>query len=81
MSKIGEVKSFYKNLSVATINLEHPIQIGDKIKIKGNTTHFTQIVESLQTNNTPIIDAKQGDLIGIKVKDKVKRNDSIFKIE
>ena len=46
--KVGVVDGYYAKIGVAAIRLtEGPLQIGDQIRIHGNTTDFTQTVESM----------------------------------
>ena len=46
--------------------------------VKGSTTDFEVKVGSMQIENKPVKDAKKGDHIGIKVPDKVRKNDKVF---
>jgi putative protease len=79
--KIGIVMSFYSKVSVAAIELtDGSLKIGDKIKIKGATTDFTQTIESLQVEHETVQEAAKGTSVGIKVKDKVRPNDTVLKI-
>ncbi len=79
--KIGTVSHFFDKASVAAIKLEGNLKVGDTIHIKGATTDFTQPVESMQINKKDVQEAGPGDEIGIKVGDKVRANDEIFKVE
>ena len=78
--KIGTVMSYYSRIGVAAIELEGPLKIGDKVKIKGSTTDFEQTVDSMQIENKRVSEAKKGASIGIKVKDKVRPNDIVYKL-
>ena len=51
-----------------------------KIRIRGTTTDFKQEVESMQIDRKEIKEANSGDDIGIKVNEKVRRHDKIYKI-
>jgi selenocysteine-specific translation elongation factor len=77
---IGKVSDFFAHPVVAGIELTAPLKIGDKIKIKGHTTELEMTVVSLQVNNADVSEAKAGDSIGIKVTDRVRKGDSIYKI-
>ena len=76
---IGEVFSYFAKISVAAINLSAPLKKGDKIQIKGATTDFKQKVDSMQINGKDVAEAKKGAEIGIKVKDRVRPGDKVFK--
>jgi len=79
--KIGTVMLYYAKVSVAAIELtEGSLKVGDKIKLKGATTDFEQTIDSMQIEHEVVQEAQQGASIGIKVKDKVRPNDNVFKI-
>ena len=46
----------------------------------GHTTDFTEAVASMEIDNQPVDEAKAGDLIGIKVKERVRENDKVYKV-
>jgi peptide subunit release factor RF-3 len=54
--------------------------VGDRVRFKGNTTDFEQEINSMQIENQSVNEAKAGDSIGIKVGEKVRVGDSVFKI-
>ena len=76
--EIGVVSDFFAKINVAAIKLSGALKTGDKIHIKGHTTDFEQAVDSMQIHNKAVEKAKKGDEIGIKVKDRVRRNDKVF---
>ena len=79
--EIGRVFDFFAKIGVAAIKVTGPLSIGDKIHIKGGTTDFTQEVTSMQSHNKNIEKAKKSDEIGIKVKDRVRKNDKIYLVK
>jgi putative protease len=79
--RIGTVSSYFSNVEVAAIKLIGPLKVGDRIRIKGNTTDFEQEVKSMQIERKKVEKAKKGDHIGIKVPDKVRPNDKVFLID
>lgn len=79
--KIGEVTHFFDKIGVAIVKLSAPLKVGDKIKVKGSTTDFDQDVESMQVNHANIEEARAGDEVGIKVADKAREGDEVFKSE
>ena len=78
--EIGKVVQFYDNIKVIAMDLKAPLEIGDKIHIKGATTDFTQKVSSIQIEHEKVEKAKKGDSVGIKVKDKARPNDKVYKV-
>jgi len=79
--KIGKVVGFYTHVNVAAIELEAPLKVGDKIHIKGATTDITQKVDSIQIEHKTLKQAKKGDSIGIKIKDRARPNDIVYKVK
>lgn len=77
---IGKVSDFFAHPVVAGIELTGSLKVGDKIKIKGHTTELEMTVASLQVNNANVTEAKAGDSIGIKVADRVRKGDHVYKI-
>jgi len=76
--KVGEVSHYFGNISVAAINLEASLKVGDEIRIVGYTTDFTETVASMQIDNDAVEEAGAGDEIGIKVKDRVRVGDDVY---
>ncbi len=78
--EIGNVSDFFAHPVVAGIELTAVLKVGDRIHILGHTTDMELTVDSMQVNNASVTEAKSGDAIGIKVSDRVRRGDKIFKI-
>ena len=77
---VGTVSDFFARPVVAGIELTAPINLGDKIHIKGHTTDLEMTIDSMQINNVNVNQAKAGDAVGIKVSDRVRRGDTIYKV-
>jgi len=77
---IGKVSDYFGKIGVAAIELTGNLKVGDKIHIKGHTTDFEQIVDSIQIDRNPVPEAKAGDSIGIKVKEYCRGKDSVYKV-
>ncbi|MEW6457120.1 MAG: translation elongation factor-like protein [Acidobacteriota bacterium] len=78
--RIGKVTHYFTNISVAVLDLEDTLEVGDEIHILGRTTDFFQKVASLQIEHKPIQKAKPGDNVALKVDDHVRENDVIYKV-
>lgn len=78
--EIGQVSDFFARPVVAGITLTGTLKVGDKIHIKGHTTDLELIVQSMQINNVNVSEAKAGDSVGVKVPDRVRRGDKVFKV-
>ena len=79
--QVGVVVKFFAKPSVAAIEVTNgSIKTGDTLKYKGHTTDFDEQVTSMEKDNQVIEEANVGDLIGIKVKDRVRENDKVYKV-
>ena len=79
--KIGEVVKFFAKPSVAAVHItEGELQIGDSIKFSGHTTEFIDVIQSMEVNNQSVQKAVAGDSIGLKVSDRVRAGDEVFKV-
>lgn len=78
--EIGKVSDFFARPVVAGIELTAPLKLGDKIHIQGHTTDMELTVESMQINNVNVAEAKAGDAVGIKLSDRARRGDTIYKV-
>jgi len=77
---IGNVSDFFAQPVVAGIELTAPLRVGDKIRIKGHTTDLELVVDSIQIKNANVTEAKAGDSIGVKVSDRVRAGDCVYRI-
>ena len=77
---IGRVTHFYDKIGVAVIELSDALKAGEKIHIKGHMTDFEQVVDSMQVEHKTLAEAKKGDAIGLKVKDRVHEHDMVFRV-
>jgi translation initiation factor IF-2 len=79
--EIGKVTDYFRKIGVAAIDItQGTLSVGDTIRIKGHTTDFAQVVESMQIEHESVQTAKAGDSIGIKVKDHVRDHDQVYKV-
>jgi len=79
--QIGVVVNFYAKLGVAAIDVVRgAIKKGDLLKYKGYTTDFTEEVTSIEVENQSVEEAKAGDMIGVKVSEKVRKNDKVYMV-
>jgi len=78
--EIGKVVDFFAKPVVAGVQVESALRKGDKVHIVGSTTDMEFVLESMQIDRVDIDEAKSGDLIGIKVPDRVRRGDTVYKV-
>lgn len=80
--EIGKVVRYFSKIGVAAIKITAgELKIGDTIKIKGHSTDFEQVVESMQVEHEFVEKVETGKDVGIKVKEKVRDNDSVFLVK
>ena len=78
---VGVVEKYFAQPGVAALKVtQGTIKKGDMLKYVGHTTNFTDQVASMQVNNQPVDEAKAGDFIGVKVKERVRENDKVYKV-
>jgi len=77
---LGRVEDYFAHVNVMALKLLAPVSVGDTIRIKGHTTDITQKVESMQIEHQLVQTASAGDSVGIKVADRARRTDVVYKI-
>jgi len=77
---VGKVTNYFTRISVAVVELSGTLRVGDRISIEGATTNFQQTVESMQIEHQSIKEAKAGQAIGLKVKDRVRPGDTVYRL-
>ena len=80
LEEIGKISHYFSKIEVAIVDLTAPLSVGDRITMKGVTTDFEQTVESMQIEHENVKTAKAGDSIGLKVKERVREGDIVYKI-
>jgi putative protease len=78
--EIGVVSTFFARPVVAGIDLTAPLKVDERIHIKGHTTDLELVVESMQIDNADVKEAKSGDSIGVKIPERVRKGDRVYKI-
>jgi hypothetical protein len=77
--EVGRITHFFSKIGVAVIELKKPLQVGDTIVLKGPTTDFEQPVESMQIEHKDVRKAEAGQSIGLKVAQRVRETDLVYK--
>jgi putative protease len=78
--EIGKITHYYGHLNVGIIELSDNLKVGDTIHIKGYSSDFSQTVDSMQVEHASVPEAKSGDVIGVRVLDKVHPHDKVYKV-
>ena len=80
MEEVGEVTHYYVRIGVAVVRLRAPLSLGERILIKGATTHLEQDVTSMQIEHNDITRARAGQSIGLKVDGRIREKDKVYRI-
>ncbi len=74
------VRKLFAGAGAAIKVTEGTIRVGDRIKFKGHSTDFEDQIQSMQIENQPVEKAEVGQMIGVKVKDRVREKDTVYKV-
>ena len=75
------IVKFFAKPSVAALEITNgTIKKGDILRYKGHTTDFTEEISSMEIDNQVVDEVKVGDLVGVKVKERVRENDKVYKV-
>jgi len=79
--QIGFVSNYFSNISVAAVEItDGTVSVGDTLHFLGHTTDVESRVHSMQIELKSVTEAKKGDSVGIKVAEKVREKDKVYKI-
>lgn len=77
---VGKVTHYFSKIGVAIIEVSSTLKVGDEISIEGTATNLTQKVDSMQIEHKNVEHAKKGESVGLKVADRVREGDMVFKV-
>jgi len=77
--EVGRITHFFSKISVVVVEVTAPLAVGDHILIKGPSTDFEQVVESMQIEHKNIQRAEAGQSIGLKVIQPAREKDVVYK--
>ena len=79
--EIGFVSNYFSKISVAAVEItDGTISEGDNLHFLGKTTNYESTVDSMQIEHKSVIEAKKGDSVGLKVAERVRKGDRVYKI-
>jgi translation elongation factor EF-1alpha len=78
---VGSVTHWYGEIEVAGVEVTDTIEVGDTLHFTGHTTDFTHEVTSMQIEHDDVETAGPGDSIGIKVPNRVRVGDEVYKTD
>ena len=79
--EVGKITHYYSNIGVAIVEVSTTFNVGDKIHIQGATSDFEQVVGSLQIEHESVQTVEAGQVVGLKVDEKVRGGDKVFVVE
>jgi putative protease len=77
---IGKISHYYPKISVAVVDLEDSLKVGDKIIIERTSGTFEQTVDSIQIEHENIPEARKGQSIGLKISEKTREGAKVYKV-
>lgn len=77
---VGKVAHYFTKIGVGVIELSDELKLGDRISIEGPTTNFQQTVSSMQIEHENVQSASAGQSIGLKVDQRVREGDLVYKL-
>jgi translation elongation factor EF-1alpha len=80
LKEVGSVTHYFSKIGVAIVELNDTLSVGDDILVKGMTTSVEQTVDSMQIEHASVMKAEAGESIGLKVSDRVREGDTIYKV-
>jgi len=80
LQEVGKIAHFFSKINVAVVDLKATLSVGDRIRIQGPTTDFEQTVDSMQIEHVDVKSANAGQSIGLKVKERVREKDTVYKV-
>jgi translation elongation factor EF-1alpha len=77
--EVGRITHFFSKIDVAVVELTESLAVGDSILVKGPSTDFEQTVESMQIEHKNIQSAEAGQSVGLKLMQRAKERDAVYK--
>jgi putative protease len=79
--EVGHVADYFAKIGVVAIEVTaEGLKVGDTLHFVGHTTDFTETIESMQIEHDQVQEAPVGSNVGIKVKERVRSHDKVFKV-
>ena len=78
---MGKISHYFSKIGVGVIELSDELKVGDRISIEGATTNVQQTVRTMQIEHAEVQNAGAGDAIGMKVDQRVREGDLVYKLD
>lgn len=79
--RVGTVTHYFQEPGVGALDLEEEIATGDLLHFKGHTTDFRQEISSMEVDHRPVERAGPGDEVAVKVQERVREGDEVYRVE
>ena len=77
--QIARVTHYYDKVHVAVIEIiSQPLSVGDTVRVRGAQTDFTQIVSTIQIENTKVSRVEAGEVCALGIENPVCAGDMIY---
>jgi len=76
---VGEVTHYFGKIGVMALELTDTVAVGDTLHVMGHTTDFVFTVASMQIEHESVEKAGPGDSVGIKVGEKARAGDMVYR--
>ena len=77
---MGKVSHYFTKIGVGVIELSDELKVGDRISIEGATTNLQQTVNTMEIEHENVQSASAGQSIGLKVEQRVREGDVVYKL-
>jgi len=76
---VGEVTHYFGHIGVMAVQLADSLAVGDRVHVRGHTTDFSLVVDSMQIEHEQVMKAGPGDSVGIRVREKARPGDRVYR--
>jgi translation elongation factor EF-1alpha len=76
---VGTVTHYFGHIGVMAVELTEGLAVGATVHVKGHTTDLVLKVDSMQIEHEAVVAAKAGDSVGIRVTEKVRPGDHVYR--
>lgn len=79
--KIGSVTHYFDTPQVGAIELTGDLEVGDRVAFRGHTTDFEQEIDSMELEHESVETAVAGEEIAVKVDQRVREGDEVYRLD
>lgn len=79
--RVGTVTHYFDEPQVGALELERDVEVGDVLRFEGHTTDFSQEIVSMEIEHESVERAGPGDAVALKVKERVREGDVVYRVE